>query len=144
MNLVSSMIFLYALESLSVDIRPPVTAPVPDTTAALRTAPSCSRSYHPCNPITKLPRPSHPLTLPEFFELDWVNAHGARLELLFLRRGRAQNGRGSPPGSLTMDHKRKRLSSEQHVAFPAGEWKRVMKEACIPVRVLSHPPTLSY
>ena len=112
--------------------------PVPDTTAALRTAPSCSRSYHPCRPTTKLPRPSHPLTLPEFFELDWVNAPGTRVKLLFLRRGRAQNGCGSPLGSLTMDRKRKRLSSEQQVAFPAGEWKRVMREAYIPVHVLSH------
>jgi hypothetical protein len=64
--------------------------------------------------------PSHPLSLPEFFEQDWVNAPGARPELLFLRRGRAQSGSGSPPGSPTMDRKRKRLPSEQHVAFPGG------------------------
>lgn len=124
MHLVSSMIIPYALQLLSLDIRPPVTGP-PHLTQPLSSEPRRAAvaliiRVVPPPGYPMPPKPSHPLTLPEFFELDWVNAPGARPELLFLRRGRAQNGCGSPPDSPTMDRKRKRLASEQHVAFPGG------------------------
>ncbi|KAI0080050.1 hypothetical protein K474DRAFT_1689478 [Panus rudis PR-1116 ss-1] len=54
-------------------------------------------------------------SLTEFFQLDWVNAPGARPEILFLRRekpdGNADGGRMSGSGPNT---------SEAHVAFPGG------------------------
>ncbi|KAI0639046.1 hypothetical protein C8Q77DRAFT_1213731 [Trametes polyzona] len=56
-----------------------------------------------------------PPSLTEFFQLDWVNAPGARPEILFLRRERpdGQDGgrmSGSGPNSR-----------EAHVAFPGGK-----------------------
>ena len=84
------------------------------------------------------PKPSHPLTLPELFEQDWVNAPGARPELLFLRRGRVQNGNPSPHGSPPAGRKRKRQSSEQHVAFPGGRMEEGDEEVYIRVCILSH------
>ncbi|KAI0374518.1 hypothetical protein BV20DRAFT_1033324 [Pilatotrama ljubarskyi] len=54
-------------------------------------------------------------TLTEFFQLDWVNAPGARPEILFLRRERPDGndgGRMSGSGPNTR---------EAHVAFPGGK-----------------------
>ncbi|CAL1696237.1 unnamed protein product [Somion occarium] len=57
----------------------------------------------------------HASSLTDFFQLDWVNAPGARPEILFLRRERQESntdgGRmsGSGPGTR-----------EAHVAFPGG------------------------
>ncbi|KAH9853030.1 hypothetical protein C2E23DRAFT_868228 [Lenzites betulinus] len=58
-----------------------------------------------------VPAPS----LTEFFQLDWVNAPGARPEILFLRRDRpdgTEGGRMSGSGPTTR---------ETHVAFPGGK-----------------------
>ena len=123
MHLVSSMVLPYALVSLSLDIRPPATGShltQPLSPEPRRAAVVLIIRVVPPPGYLILPKPSHPLTLPEFFELDWVNVPGARLELLLLRRGRAQNGCGLPPDSPTMDRKRKRHSSEQHVPYPGG------------------------
>ncbi|KAI0734003.1 hypothetical protein C8Q72DRAFT_507111 [Fomitopsis betulina] len=60
------------------------------------------------------PEPAPGLT--EFFQLDWVNAPGARPEILFLRRDKpdatAEPGRMSGSGPRTR---------EAHVAFPGGK-----------------------
>ncbi|KAH9836508.1 uncharacterized protein C8Q71DRAFT_857742 [Rhodofomes roseus] len=60
------------------------------------------------------PEPTPGLT--EFFQLDWVNAPGARPEILFLRRDKpdvtADAGRMSGSGPRTR---------EAHVAFPGGK-----------------------
>ena len=60
------------------------------------------------------PEPAPGLT--EFFQLDWVNAPGARPEILFLRRDKpdasADSGRMSGSGPRTR---------EAHVAFPGGK-----------------------
>ncbi|KAI0757344.1 hypothetical protein C8Q80DRAFT_1133148 [Daedaleopsis nitida] len=59
-----------------------------------------------------VPAPS----LTEFFQLDWVNAPGARPEILFLRRDKpdaaTDGGRMSGSGPTTR---------EAHVAFPGGK-----------------------
>ena len=59
-----------------------------------------------------VPAPS----LTEFFQLDWVNAPGARPEILFLRRDKpdpaSDSGRMSGSGPSTR---------EAHVAFPGGK-----------------------
>ncbi|KAM5532774.1 hypothetical protein V8D89_013571 [Ganoderma adspersum] len=59
-----------------------------------------------------VPAPS----LTEFFQLDWVNAPGARPEILFLRRDKpdpaSDSGRMSGTGPSTR---------EAHVAFPGGK-----------------------
>ncbi|PCH33305.1 hypothetical protein WOLCODRAFT_86687 [Wolfiporia cocos MD-104 SS10] len=55
-------------------------------------------------------------SLSDFFQLDWVNAPGARPEILFLRRDRpdvsGETGRMSGSGPRTR---------EAHVAFPGGK-----------------------
>ncbi|KAI0961130.1 hypothetical protein AcV7_000314 [Taiwanofungus camphoratus] len=65
------------------------------------------------SPITS---PTNALSLTDFFQLDWVNAPGARPEILFLRRDRpdaaAETGRMSGSGPRTR---------EAHVAFPGGK-----------------------
>ncbi|KAF8499465.1 hypothetical protein JB92DRAFT_2981477 [Gautieria morchelliformis] len=54
------------------------------------------------------PRSSKPPGLAEFFQLDWVNARGARAEILFLHR---EKGDGTEAT---------RAAKEAHVAFPGG------------------------
>jgi hypothetical protein len=67
--------------------------------------------------------PSKPPSIQEFFELDWVNAPGARAEILYLRRMKGDtdrvvaNGNGKPHEN---GMKRKRRDTESHVAFPGG------------------------
>ncbi|PVF96388.1 hypothetical protein CPB86DRAFT_787013 [Serendipita vermifera] len=61
--------------------------------------------------------PTQSISIQDFFELDWVNAPGARPEILYLRRkkGDSQGANGSsgiPHGN--------RKSAESHVAFPGG------------------------
>ncbi|KAI0768627.1 hypothetical protein BD413DRAFT_130527 [Trametes elegans] len=61
------------------------------------------------------PANAPPPSLSEFFQLDWVNAPGARPEILFLRRDRPDGndgGRMSGSGPNTR---------EAHVAFPGGK-----------------------
>ena len=59
------------------------------------------------------PTPNHTPSLTEFFKLDWVNAPGARPEILFLKREKPDGSTdgahmsGSAPGTR-----------EAHVAFP--------------------------
>ncbi|KAI0662488.1 hypothetical protein C8Q70DRAFT_562480 [Cubamyces menziesii] len=70
-------------------------------------APQPSESGSPANAPT--------LSLTEFFQQDWVNAPGARPEILFLRRDRPDGqdgGRMSGSGPNTR---------EAHVAFPGGK-----------------------
>ncbi|KAJ7630581.1 hypothetical protein FB45DRAFT_915926 [Roridomyces roridus] len=56
--------------------------------------------------------PTNPVTLSEFFELDWVNDPGARPEILFLQR------ENPAPEDAAMT--RIRNTNEAHVAFPGG------------------------
>ncbi|KIM26619.1 hypothetical protein M408DRAFT_330554 [Serendipita vermifera MAFF 305830] len=63
--------------------------------------------------------PAQPVSIQDFFELDWVNAPGARAEILYLRRTKGDtqplaNGKPNENG------KRKRKDAESHVAFPGG------------------------
>jgi len=59
--------------------------------------------------------PALPASLTDFFNLDWVNAPGARPELLFLRRDHpdASFGNGKIAGNVAG-------TKEAHVAFPGG------------------------
>ncbi|KAJ7293192.1 hypothetical protein C8J57DRAFT_1444491 [Mycena rebaudengoi] len=58
------------------------------------------------------PPPATPVTLSEFFELDWVNDPAARPEILFLQR------ENPAPEDSAMT--RVRNTHEAHVAFPGG------------------------
>ncbi|KAF7339991.1 Nudix hydrolase domain-containing protein [Mycena venus] len=58
------------------------------------------------------PESSNPVTLSEFFELDWVNDPAARPEILFLQR------ENPAPEDSAMS--RMRNTHEAHVAFPGG------------------------
>ncbi|EJD47635.1 hypothetical protein AURDEDRAFT_113314 [Auricularia subglabra TFB-10046 SS5] len=68
--------------------------------------------------IRVVPDPSYPLpepstlqpSLSDFFALDWVNAPGARAEVLFLKRAASAP---SAPGDVSGN-------SEAHVSFPGG------------------------
>ncbi|RPD81651.1 hypothetical protein L226DRAFT_548867 [Lentinus tigrinus ALCF2SS1-7] len=65
--------------------------------------------------------PSSPANTPapslsEFFQLDWVNAPGARPEILFLRRDKPEVGTDGGRMSGTGPNTR-----EAHVAFPGGK-----------------------
>ncbi|CAG7851247.1 SubName: Full=Uncharacterized protein {ECO:0000313/EMBL:CCA66439.1} [Serendipita indica DSM 11827] len=57
--------------------------------------------------------PPQPISVQDFFELDWVNAPGARPELLYLRRAN-----GTAHGKQRVE--KRGNSSETHVAFPGG------------------------
>ncbi|KAG8791944.1 hypothetical protein FRC17_008690, partial [Serendipita sp. 399] len=62
---------------------------------------------------------SQPTSLQDFFELDWVNAPGARPELLFLRRQKGDSpSNGTPNGKSILGTHSK--SKDSHVAFPGG------------------------
>ncbi|KAK7694267.1 hypothetical protein QCA50_001447 [Cerrena zonata] len=61
---------------------------------------------------TSTPTSSPALT--EFFQQDWVNAPGARPEILFLRRERPDGSDGGRMSGIGPG------SSEAHVAFPGG------------------------
>ncbi|CCM00341.1 uncharacterized protein FIBRA_02371 [Fibroporia radiculosa] len=76
-------------------------------------------SYTPASPTLppqlQTSSASSPSSLTDFFQLDWVNAPGARPEILFLRRdkpdvGDASHMSGSSP-----------RAKEAHVAFPGGK-----------------------
>lgn len=73
-------------------------------------------SYLSPSPNGRQPVLASASSLSEFFQLDWVNAPGARPEILFLRRDKpdasADSGRMSGGGSHTTD---------AHVAFPGGK-----------------------
>ena len=56
--------------------------------------------------------PQPPSSLPEFFNLDWVNESGARAEILFLRR--------EQPSDKTVAQHKPRHAEDAHVAFPGG------------------------
>ncbi|KAJ7356986.1 hypothetical protein DFH08DRAFT_850696 [Mycena albidolilacea] len=58
------------------------------------------------------PASSNPVTLSDFFELDWVNDPAARPEILFLQR------ENPAPEDSAMS--RMRNTQEAHVAFPGG------------------------
>ncbi|KAF7367227.1 Nudix hydrolase domain-containing protein [Mycena sanguinolenta] len=58
------------------------------------------------------PESANPVTLSEFFELDWVNDPAARPEILFLQR------ENPAPEDSAMS--RMRNTQEAHVAFPGG------------------------
>lgn len=85
-------------------------------------------STYPLPPAGEAPLET--ISLQDFFELDWVNAPGARAEILFLRRRKADphahaNGNGAAKGGPkgvgngnTLQTKKK--SVEDHVAFPGG------------------------
>ncbi|KAG8798697.1 hypothetical protein FRC16_006728 [Serendipita sp. 398] len=62
---------------------------------------------------------SQPTSLQDFFELDWVNAPGARPELLYLRRQKdSHSANGVANGKPILGtHNR---SKDSHVAFPGG------------------------
>lgn len=70
------------------------------------------------------------MSISDFFELDWVNAPGARPEILFLRRSKNNNGNGKPKhngyaiNGNTKDSggsmKNTKNTAESHVAFPGG------------------------
>ncbi|THG98462.1 hypothetical protein EW026_g3725 [Hermanssonia centrifuga] len=79
-----------AAVALILRVSPPPTYPTPSTSTAL----------------------PPPATLAEFFQLDWVNAPGARPEILFLRREKPDDGTERINGAGA--------SSEAHVAFPGG------------------------
>ena len=67
---------------------------------------------------TSLPLPalSQPApTLPEFFNLAWVNDPGARPEILFLRRDNP-----SAESDVSLMINKVRNTREAHVAFPGG------------------------
>ncbi|KAH8086659.1 hypothetical protein BXZ70DRAFT_1067810 [Cristinia sonorae] len=80
-----------------------VSPPPNFNSASLNQSPSSSPSQNPAPSLT------------EFFKLDWVNAPGARPEILFLRREKPDGSTdgshmsGSGPGTR-----------EAHVAFPGG------------------------
>jgi hypothetical protein len=67
--------------------------------------------------------PSKPPSIQEFFEVDWVNAPGARAEILYLRRTKGDsdrvvaNGNGKPQDNGA---RKKKRDTESHVAFPGG------------------------
>lgn len=80
-----------------------------------------------------MPPPNYPLPAPgatdpklsisDFFELDWVNAPGARPEILFLRRSKGTataNGKPTENGFANGHAKPTKNTSESHVAFPGG------------------------
>lgn len=62
--------------------------------------------------------PAQPVSIQDFFELDWVNAPGARAEILYLRRtkGDVQALTNGKPN----ENARKKKDTESHVAFPGG------------------------
>lgn len=59
-----------------------------------------------------IPVPAHPLTISEFFELDWVNDALAVPEILFLHRHHDTSAVAQNPATSS--------SKEAHVAFPGG------------------------
>jgi len=65
------------------------------------------------------PTPEKPLTLTEFFDLEWVNHPLARPEILFLQREISLSVGSTNDGSLwqTKPHI---PANEAHVAFPGG------------------------
>jgi hypothetical protein len=57
--------------------------------------------------------PSQSISIQDFFEQDWVNAPGARPEILYLRRRK-----GDSQGTNGVGQTGKK--AESHVAFPGG------------------------
>lgn len=72
--------------------------------------------------IRVAPPPNYPPILPyqsqpsltDFFQLDWVNAPGARPEILFLKRDSQEED------AAAIANNRMNSTSEAHVAFPGG------------------------
>ncbi|EPQ61038.1 hypothetical protein GLOTRDRAFT_109273 [Gloeophyllum trabeum ATCC 11539] len=73
-----------------------------------------SPSYPPPNPV-----PPPPQSLTAFFEQEWVNAPGARPEILFLRRDRPGSDGGATPLTPAPGTSAS-AAGEAHVAFPGG------------------------
>ncbi|KAI8990590.1 hypothetical protein BD414DRAFT_413673 [Trametes punicea] len=88
-----------AAVAIIIRVSPPPNAVFP--------APETTEGGSPAN----APAPS----LTEFFQLDWVNAPGARPEILFLRRTRPDGNDGGRMSGSGPN------SRETHVAFPGGK-----------------------
>ena len=78
---------------------------------------------HPLPPASD--GPPQPISIQDFFELDWVNAPGARPELLYLRRKKGEssnhsNGASNGAANGKPRVEPKKTTTESHVAFPGG------------------------